>query len=233
MVRAHRPTFAETRLTPEKRLEIAEAIAARFQPDGSWQQHEWCSRTNDSWGYMAAVELPQWKDQEANCFCLGSAIRIETQRAIPEIVDILSAGGCDEAMALIYARTAGIYVSIPSEPGPHGDPALDAIIDWNDAHGRTIDHVRRLAADVVTHCKAALPIDLTGRRIFTSDLSQGGLIIETNRGVELKIKWDNEDEPVWWDIDEFEDDQALFLQISADTLVRLDRRSIFPSPSSP
>ena len=78
-----------------------------------------------------------------------------------------------------------------------------------------------------------LPIDLTGRRIFTSDRSQAGLIIETSRGVELKIKWDDEDEPVWWDIDEFEDDQALLLQISVDTLVRLDRRSIFPSPSSP
>ncbi len=78
-----------------------------------------------------------------------------------------------------------------------------------------------------------MPINLTGRRIFTSDRSQGGTVIETSRGVELKIKWDDEDEPVWWDIDEFEGDQALLLQISVDTLVRLDRRSVFPSRSSP
>lgn len=154
MVRAHRPTFAETRLTPEKRLEIAEAVAARFQPDGSWQQHEWCSRTNDSWRYMAAVELPQWKEQEADCFCLGSAIRIETQRAIPEIVDILSAGGCDEAMARLYANAASIQFADPPEAGPHSDPAIDAIIDWNDEPGRTIDDVRRLAANVILLCQA-------------------------------------------------------------------------------
>ena len=79
-------------------------------------------------------------------------------------------------------------------------------------------------------CRHEFPIDLTGRRVFTSDLAQGGLIIETSRGVELKIKWDDEDEPVWWDIDEFEGDQALFLQISMDTLVRLDRSSVFRFP---
>ena len=48
MAAAARPTFAETRLTPEKRLEIAEAVAARFEPDGSWQQDESCSLTNDA-----------------------------------------------------------------------------------------------------------------------------------------------------------------------------------------
>ena len=224
------PTFAERHLTPEKRLEIAEAVAARFRHDGSWQQGEWCSHANDIWGYMSIPELSQWQDRDANCFCLGAVIRIETQRAIPDISDIYSAGGCDEAMARLYATVADIQVVIPDGPGPHGDPALDAILRWNDAPGRTIDHIRRLAADVVTRCKAAIPIDLTGRRIFTSDLTQGGLVIETSRGVELKIKWDDEDEPVWWDLDEFEGDQALFLQISVDTLVRLDRRSVFPSP---
>ena len=181
---------------------------------------------------MSIPELSQWQDRDANCFCLGAVIRIETQRAIPDISDIYSAGGCDEAMARLYASVGDIQVVIPDGPGPHGDPALDAIIRWNDAPGRTIDHVRRLAADVATRCKAAMPIDLTGRRIFTSDLSQTGLVIETSRGVELKIKWDDEDEPVWWDIDEFEGDQALLLQISVDTLVRLDRRSVFSSRSS-
>ena len=135
-------------------------------------------------------------------------------------------------MARLYATVADIQVVTPDGPGPHGDPALDTILRWNDAPGRTIDHVRRLAEDVVTRCKAALPIDLTGRRIFTSDLSQGGLVIETSRGVELKIKWDDEDQPVWWDIDEFEGDQALLLQIGVDTLVRLDRHSVFPSPNT-
>ena len=180
---------------------------------------------------MSITELSQWQDRDANCFCLGAAIRIETQRAIPDIRDIYSAGGCDEAMARLYATVADIHVAIPDGPGPHGDPALDAILRWNDAPGRTIDQVRRLAADVVTRCKAAIPIDLTGRRIFTLDLSQGGTVIETSRGVELKIKWDDENEPVWWDIDEFEGDQALLLQISVDTLVRLDHRSVFPSRS--
>ena len=225
-------TFAERQLTPEKRLEIAEAVAARFQHEGSWQQGEWCSHTNDIWGYMSIPELSQWHDQDPNCFCLGGAIRIETQRAIPDIRDIYSAGGCDEAMARLYASVADIQVVTPDGPEPHGDPALDAIVRWNDAQGRTIDQVRRLALDVVTRCRAAMPIDLTGRRIFTSDLSQGGTIIETSRGVELKIKWDDENDPVWWDIDEFEGEQALLLQISVDTLVRLDRRSVFPSRRS-
>ncbi len=166
------PTFAARHLTPEKRLEVAEAVAARFQHEGSWQQGEWCSCVNDIWGYMSIPELSHWQDHDANCFCLGGAIRIETQRAIPEIRDIYSAGGCDEAMARLYASVADIQVVIPAQPGPHGDPALDAIVRWNDAPNRTIQHVRRLAADVVTRCKAAIPIDLTGRRIFTSDLSQ-------------------------------------------------------------
>ena len=34
---------------------------------------------------MSILELSQWQDQDANCFCLGAAIRIETQRAIPDI----------------------------------------------------------------------------------------------------------------------------------------------------
>ncbi|MYC33041.1 MAG: hypothetical protein F4X64_07685 [Chloroflexi bacterium] len=154
MVTTARPTFAETRLTPEKRLEIAKAVATRFQPDDSWQQDEWCSFTNDVWGYMTVIELHEWQDQNANCFCLGAAIRIETQRAIPEILDIFSAGGCDEAMAQLYADAANIQVINPPEPGPHGDPAIDAIIDWNDAPGRTIDDIRRLAADVILLCRA-------------------------------------------------------------------------------
>lgn len=234
MVRAHRPTFAETRLTPEKRLEIAEAVAARFNdPDNHWHQGNWCAVRLPVSGRVQTSELDTWQQDGANCFCLTAAIRIETQRAIPEIEDIYSAGGCDEAMALIYARAAGIAVVIPSEPGPHGDPAISALVEWNDVPGRSFDEVQLLVSTVAAQCRSEIPIDLTGRRIFASDLTQGGLIIETSRGVELKIKWDDEDEPVWWDIDEFEDDQALLLQISVDTLVRLDRRSIFPSPSAP
>ena len=228
------PTFAERHLTPEKRLEIAEAVAARFNdPDNHWQQGDWCSVRLPISGRAQSAELDTWEKDGANCFCLTAAIRIETQRAIPEIEDIYSAGGCDEAMALIYARAAGIRVTIPSEPGPHGDPAISALIEWNDAPDRTFDEVQLLVSIVAAQCRQEFPIDLTGRRIFTSDRSQGGLIIETSRGVELKIKWDDEEEPVWWDIDEFEGDQALLLQISIDTLVRLDRRSVFPSPSSP
>lgn len=154
MAAAARPAFAETRLTSEKRLEIAEAVAARFRPDGSWQQDEWCSLAEDAWGHMTVIELHEWQDQDANCFCLGAAIRIETQRAIPEIQDIYSAGGCDEAMARLYADAANIKVADPPEAGPHGDPAIDAIIDWNDEPGRTIDDVRRLAADVILLCRA-------------------------------------------------------------------------------
>lgn len=228
------PTFAERHLTPEKRLEIAEAVAARFNdPDNHWQQGDWCAVRLPISGRTESSELDTWQKDGANCFCLTAAIRIETQRAIPEIEDIYSAGGCDEAMALIYARAAGIEVTIPSEPGPHGDPAINALIQWNDAPDRTFDEVQLLVSIVAAQCRNEFPIDLAGRRVFTSELTQRGLIIETSRGVELKIKWDDENEPVWWDIDEFEGDQALFLQISQDTLVRLDRSSVFASPSSP
>ena len=228
------PTFAERHLTPEKQLEIADAVAGRFNdPDNHWQQGDWCAVRLPISGRTQSSELDTWQKDGANCFCLTAAIRIETQRAIPEIEDIYAAGGCDEAMALIYAQAAGIEVAISSEPGPHGDPAINALVQWNDAPDRTFDEVQLLASIVAAQCRAVFPIDLTGRRIFTSDLSQRGLIVETSCGVELKIKWDDEHEPVWWDIDEFEDDQALLLQISVDTLVHLDRRSVFPSQSSP
>ena len=221
-----KPTFADRHLTPAKRLEIATAVAARFQPDGSWLQGEWCSYANDIWGYMAITELSQWQNQDANCFCLGAAIRIETQRAIPDITDIYTAGGCDEAMATIYAQAAGIHVTVPTEPGPHGDPAISAIIDWNDAPGRTFGQVRLLVSTVAALCRADLPIDWTGRRVRSADKDLTGLVIETGRGVELKIKWDHLDEPAWWDIDEFEDDQVLYIQIGPDAWIRLDRHAV-------
>ncbi len=145
---------------------------------------------------MSIPELSQWQDQDANCFCLGGALRIETQRAIPDIANIYSAGGCDEAIAGLYASVADIQVVTPDGPEPHGNPALHAIVRWNGSPGRTIDQVRRLALDVVTRCRAAMPTDFTDRRIFTSDRSQGGTVIETSRGVKLKVKWDNENEPV-------------------------------------
>ena len=226
MPRQYTPTFAETRLNPEKRLEIAEAVAARFQPDGSWLQGEWCSRANNIWGYMAITELSQWQYRDANCFCLGAAIRIETQRAIPEITDIYNAGGCDEAMAMIYAQAAGIHVTVPTEPGPHGDPAIDALVAWNDAPDRTFHQVRLLVSTVAALCRADLPIDWTGRRILSADKDIAGIVIEASRGVELKIKWDHLDEPAWWDIDEFEGDQALYIQAGPDAWVRLDRHTV-------
>ena len=226
------PTFAEIRLTPEKRLEIAEAVAARFNhPDNHWHQGNWCAVRLPVSGRTQTSELDTWQQDGANCFCLTAAIRIETQLAIPEIQDIYNAGGCDEAMALIYTRAAGIGVTIPSEPGPHGDPAIDTLIAWNDAPGRTFHQVRLLVSTVAALCRADLPIDWTGRRILSADKDLAGIVIEASRGVELKIKWDHLDEPVWWDIDEFEDDQALLLQIGADTLVRLDRRSVLASPN--
>ena len=52
------PTFAERHLTPEKRLEIAEAVAIRFQHEGSWQQGEWCSHTMASHAVMNGVPVP-------------------------------------------------------------------------------------------------------------------------------------------------------------------------------
>ena len=168
MVTAARPTFAETRLIHEKRLEIAEAGAARFEPDGSWQQDEWCSCTDNAWSRMTVIELHQWQDRDANCFCLGAATRIETQRAIPEILDVFSAGGCDEGMARLYANAADIEVADPPEAGPRGDPAIDAIIEWSDAPGRTIDGVRHLAAGLVVHCQNPVRLNLSGRRVIPS-----------------------------------------------------------------
>ena len=230
MPRDRIPTFAETRLTPETRLEIAEAVAARFSdPSNHWQQGNWCAVRLPVSGRAQTSELDTWQKDGANCFCLTAAIRIETQHAIPEITDIYTAGGCDEAMALIYTRAAGIHVTVPSEPGPHGDPAINALVDWNDAPGRTFDQVQLLVSTVAAQCHAELPIDFTSRRVMTPDLTQSGIIIETSRGVELKIKWDNEDDPVWWDIDEFEGDQALLLQISIYTLVRLNRHTVIAS----
>ena len=234
MPRTRIPTFAETRLTPEKRLEISEAVAARFnEPDNYWHQGESCAVRLPVSGRTQSSELDTWQEDRANCFCLTAAIRIETQRAIPEITDIYTAGGCDEAMAMIYARAAGIHVAVPSGLGPHGDPAIDALIAWNDVSGRTFDQVQLLVSTVNALCRAELPIDWTGRRILSADKALAGVVIETSRGVELKIKWDHLDEPAWWDIDEFEDDQALLLQIGADTLVRLDRRSVLASPNLP
>ena len=159
MPRERTPSFAKTRLTPEKRLEIAEAVAARFgDPSNHWHQGNWCAVRLPVSGRTQSSELDTWQQDGANCFCLTAAIRIETQRAIPEIQDIYNAGGCDEAMALIYARAGGIDVTIPSEPGPHGDPAIRALIDWNDALGRTFDQVQLLVSTVAALYRADLPI---------------------------------------------------------------------------
>ena len=60
--------------------------------------------------------------------------------------------------------------------------------------------------------------------------------LSAREGVRLPVETiqrADEDETVWRDIDKFEGDQALFPQISVDTLVRLDRSSVFPFPSSP
>ena len=114
---------------------ITAAVAAYFdQGEAAWTHKAW-GRTVE--GLTVHIEDLRDPDIAVSCLCLGGAIR----RAIAEHFGFAmgETGGLADELCRLYCAAGDI------DPTDDREPFLNAVIDWNDAPGRTFDEVRALA----------------------------------------------------------------------------------------
>ena len=160
-------------LNPKRQLEIAARVHDTYDAPARWSQGDWgVDESGEAIGVDGALfiadpnvaaarrppSLHASPPDSPRCWCLGTAVVLHTCDVLglgPSPDDDPSpARDAAEAMCAIYTRRAGIDTVGRERDATHIEPALQSLVAWNDAAGRTFEEVRALTRAVVRDLEA-------------------------------------------------------------------------------